>query len=125
MKVIELKDGQTVGDALAEAGAPDAVIGLVSVIMGEDAPLCDCPPGVCLGESEIHNGPTADLLDEFEEVEEDEVTIEFEPDFDLSDKAPAMTDYKVDAVAQLGRIIETFGVITEVQARLVQDLVQA
>jgi hypothetical protein len=125
MKVIELKDGQTVSDALAEAGAPDAVIGLVSAIMGEDQPLCDCPPGVCLGESEIHNGSTADLFDEFAQDDDEEVTVEFEPDFDLSDE-PAVSVYdKVEAVAQLGRIIETFTGIAEVQARLVQDLVQA
>ena len=120
MKVIELKDGQTVSDALAEAGAPDAVIGLVSAIMGEDAPLCDCPPGVCLGESEIHNGP-----DEFDQDDDDDVTVEFEPDFDLSDEPAVSVHDKVEAVAQLGRIIETFAVITEVQARLVKDLVQA
>jgi hypothetical protein len=122
MKIIELKDGQTVGDALAEAGAPDAVIGLVSAIMGSDAPLCDCPSGACLGESEILDGPTAD---EFEEDDEDEFTVEFEPDFVLSDE-PAVSVYdKVEATAQLGRIIETFAVITEIQARLVQDMVQA
>ena len=123
MKVIELQPGQSIGDALAEAGAPDAVIDLVSAIMGEDQPLCDCPPGVCLGESTIHTGPTADLFDEFAD-NDDEFTVDFEPDFELSDE-PAMTDEdKVDAVAQLGRIIETLVVVTEIQAKLVKDLVE-
>jgi hypothetical protein len=123
MKVIELEEGQSIGDALAEAGAPDAVIDLVSAIMGEDAPLCDCPPGVCLGESEIYNGPTAEIFDEFADSEDDDFTVEFEPDFELSDE-PAMTDEdKVEAVAQLGRIVETFGAVTEIHARMLQDLV--
>jgi hypothetical protein len=122
MKVIELGEGQSVGDALAEAGAPEAVISLVSAIMGEDAPLCDCPPGICLGESTIHERSTADLFDEFGDDDDGEFTVEFEPDFELSDE-PLSHDQKVEAVAQLGRIIEGVTVATEIHARLLQDLV--
>jgi hypothetical protein len=121
MKVIEVKDGQTVGEALAEAGAPDAVIGLVSAIMGEDAPLCDCPPGVCLEDSAVFNGPTSDLFDE--EEDEDDLDIHFEPDFVLSDEPEMSNADKVEAVAQLGRIIEGLTLLVEDHAALVKKLV--
>jgi hypothetical protein len=119
MKVIELGEGQSVREALTEAGAPDPVIDIVSAIMGEDLPLCDCPPGVCLGDSTLHTGSTDD---EFTDSEDDEFTVDFEPDFELSCD-PVTAEDHIEAVAQLGRIVETLGVVAEIHARLVKDLV--
>jgi hypothetical protein len=123
MKIINLLDGQPVD--IADSGLPPELIGLLS-ILGEEPQLCDCPPGVCLGEGPASDTFDPDLVsdsgDENEEDDDDEFDIEFEPFFELSDEEMPQED-KVEAVAQLGRIIETLAVITEKHANLLKDLV--
>ena len=102
MQVIQVEEGQSVGEALAQAGAPDELIGLVSAIMGE-APSSD-----------------PDVEDEDDVFEFD---VDFELDFELSDE-PVISDAdKAEAVAQLGRIIEGMTIIVDQHAQLLKGLV--
>lgn len=115
MKVINLQDGQPVD--LAEAGLPPELIALLSLLggFGDEQQLCDCPPGVCLGD------PANDDSDA-ETDEDDDVEIEFEPYIDF-DPIEVSTDDKVEAVAQLGRIIENLTVIVGLHADMLKKLV--
>jgi len=123
MKVITLQEGQPLDEAtLAQSGMPPELIAFLTALGAVDEPLatCDCPPGVCLGD-ELSSGPSDDLDDE--EDDEFDLDVEFEPDFDLSDE-PAMTEYdRVEAIAQLGRIVENLSVLSQVHANLLSKLV--
>jgi hypothetical protein len=113
MKVINLGDGQSVGDDLADL--PLHVVTFLTAlgVLGEQPNQCDCPPGICLDEE-----PEDDF--DFDD-EDEEFAVEFEPDFELVEELTH--DQKVGAVAQLGRIIEGVTIATEIHARLLQDLV--
>ena len=116
MKVINVEEGQTIAEAAAQAGVPDPVVDVLNAIFGEASQFCDCPPGVCL-----EDGPASDILDE--EEDEDELTVHFEPDFELSDEPEMSQADKVEAVAQLGRIIEGLTLLVEDHAALLKKLV--
>lgn len=113
-------DDQQIGEALAQSGMPIDLIALMAVlsVFGEEPPLCDCPPGMCLGE-----GPASDLLDDEDDGEDDEFDIVFDPDFELSGEAELSPEDKVEAVAQFGRIVEGLTTVVEIHAKLLKDLV--
>lgn len=116
MKVINMQDGRPVD--LADPSLPPELVALLTALgaIGEPPALCDCPPGVCL------DGPSDDLDDD-EEDDDLDLDVEFEPDFELSDE-PAMTEYdRVEAIAQLGRIVENLSVLSQVHANLLSKLV--
>jgi hypothetical protein len=113
-------DDQQIGEALAQSGMPIELIAMLTALgtFGEHPELCDCPPGICLGE-----GPASDLLDDEDDEDEDgEFEIVFEPDFDFDPIEMAQED-KVEAVAQLGRIIEGLTTAVELHATLLKKLV--
>lgn len=129
MKVINLHDGQPVD--LAQLGLPPELIALLTALgtFGEQPELCDCPPGICLGEGPASNLFDPDLVsdsgdenDEDEEDDEDEFDVVFEPDFDFEPIELSQED-KVEAVAQLGRIIEGLTLLVETHAGLLKGLV--
>jgi hypothetical protein len=100
MQVIHVEEGQSIGEALANAGAPDEVVNLVGQIFGEDPVI-----------------PTDD-------DEDDDFDVEFEPDFELSDEPEELSlADKTEAVAQLGRIIEGLTLLVEDHASLLKKLV--
>ena len=102
MQVIHVEEGQSIGEALANAGAPDEVVNLVGAIFDEEP-----------------------VVPADEEDEDDEFDVEFEPDFELSEEKPeelSLRD-KTEAVAQLGRIIEGLTLIVEDHSSLLKTLV--
>jgi hypothetical protein len=109
---------QQIEEALVQSGMPIELIAFLTVLggLGDAAELCDCPPGVCLGE-----GPASDLLDD-EEEDDDDLEVVFEPDFDFEAIDVPQED-KIEAVAQLGRIIEGLTLLVERHSALVASLV--
>lgn len=79
--------------------------------------LCDCPPGVCLGESETFNGATSALFAALLDGPADD---EFDDDEDFEPLSP---EDKIEAVAQLGRIAEDLTVIVGIHANLLKELI--
>ncbi|WP_316196692.1 hypothetical protein [Bradyrhizobium sp. SZCCHNS3053] len=110
MKVITVEGGQSLGDALAQAGVelPEQLIDLVGGIMQQADGVCDCPPGTCAAQDD----------------EGGELDVEFEPDFELSDENALSQSDKVEAVSQLGRIIESLSTAVELHAQLIKELVE-
>jgi hypothetical protein len=140
-------DDRAIGEALAKSGMPIDLIALLTVLgaIGEQPELCDCPPGICLGDQDDFlkalddydrleasvnaafdldlardSGDETDVNDE--EDDEDEFEIVFEPDFDF-DPIDMASEDKVEAVAQLGRIIEGLTTVVELHATLLKKLV--
>lgn len=109
MQLIQVEDGQTVGEALAQAGAPDEVVALMNNIFGTD------PAGPELSIF-AQQGPE-------DEEDEGEFDVDFEPDFELSDEPEMAHEDKVEAVAQLGRILEGVSIAVETHASLLKSLV--
>jgi hypothetical protein len=142
-------DDREIGEALMQTGLPIDLIAMLTVLgsIGEPpAALCDCPPGICLGPQDEFSkalgeynsldalvnavfgldlasdgGDENDPDEEDEDDNDDDFEVVFDPDFELSDELP-MED-KVEAVAQLGRIIEGLTTVVEIHAKLLQDLV--
>jgi hypothetical protein len=86
---------------------------------------CDCPPGVCLGESETFDGPIPGFLDMLllgsglaDDVENED------DDFDDEIELEVHPADRLEAVAQLGRITESLATLANLQARLVTDLLE-
>jgi hypothetical protein len=140
MQTLNSLNDQQIGEALAKSGIPPELIALMTVLggFGEEPQLCDCPPGICLGDSEAFTGSTSDAffealqegasLDEainaaLDESEDEEFEVVFDPDFELSDEPELSPEDKVEAVAQFGRIVEGLTTIVEIQAKLLRDLV--
>ncbi|MGX9944965.1 hypothetical protein ACTG4Q_21105 [Bradyrhizobium denitrificans] len=119
MQVIHVEEGQTIGEALAQAGAPDEVVSLMNNIFGTD------PAGPELSMSMF--AARADLeaaqAEEEEDDEDFDLDVDFEPDFELSDETEVPLQDKIDSVAQLGRIIEGLTLLVEDHAALVKKLV--
>ncbi|WP_439357938.1 hypothetical protein [Bradyrhizobium sp. DASA03007] len=123
-------------EALALAGMPAELITFLSLLGSiADAPadLCDCPPGVCLGEQDALNGNLNSEFDlglardsgdedDLEDEEDDELEVVFDPDFDF-DPIEMPQEDKVGAVAQLGRVIENMTVLVGIHADLLTKLV--
>jgi hypothetical protein len=125
-------------DALAKAGWSPELLSFLTLLgaFGEKPELCDCPPGLCLGEGSgfpdfltaqfdpglaRDSGDETDPADEDDE-DEDELEVVFEPDFDF-DPIEMSQDDKIEAVAQLGRIIEGLTTVVEIHAALLTELV--
>lgn len=90
---------------------------------GNTLSACDCPPGVCLDESEAFEGETADIFSLlFGDPADDDFDDE-DDDFDVEDEGVHPAD-RLEAVAQLGRITESLATLANLQARLVTDLLE-
>jgi hypothetical protein len=122
-------DGQVTDlGSMSEIGGPS----LMTNSEGETSDLCDCPPGVCLGEDgelersidafdalvgnimsalAIEGGPADDIVEFDEEDEEDEAEVD-------------ERSMKIDAVAQLGRITETLTEVVSAHAEMLRSVLE-
>ncbi|WP_029081174.1 hypothetical protein [Bradyrhizobium sp. th.b2] len=143
MKVMNTEDLSAEG--LAKAGMPAELIAFlsalgaievtsVSITASELSPpdVCGCPPGVCLGDQfsdaldradEVMAGYYGEVEAEDEEDDDDELEVHFEPYFELGDEPVLDPEDKVEAVAQLGRIVENLTVLADAHATLLKKLV--
>ena len=91
---------------------------------GQSTPLCDCPPGVCLGDSEALEGDFENAAAFFaalfgegpasDDIGQDDDMFADEEEVGLADR--------LEAVAQLGRITENLTRLAAVHAELLSDL---
>lgn len=106
------------GELIDLGGLPDFLAGPEG-----EAQLCDCPPGVCMGEDDGFDAAAAeyDALDKFiNSIFGGPADDEFDGDEDFEPLSP---EDKVEAVAQLGRIAEDLTKIVGIHANLLKELI--
>jgi hypothetical protein len=104
----------------------DASTDFQPIAQGESMSACDCPPGVCLGDSEAAGDFPEFLAAMFGGGPSDDEIHDEADDFDFCgeiEEAVHPAD-RLEAVAQLGRITESLATLANLQARLVSDLLE-